>query len=118
MKHKLETKKGEIIILQLRTGYVKLNEYQHKTNIAESDLCQCGEIESVKHYLMECELYENGRELLRQRLFESCGIAHLDMNLLLDAKHDDEFMEWRDVILSELETVVLDTKRFLTPNSN
>ena len=118
IKHKLETKKGEIIISQLRTGYVKLNEYLHNTNIAESDLCQCGEIESVKHYLMECELNENGRELLRRKLFESCGITHLDMNLLLDAKHDDEFKEWRGVILSELETFVLETKRFLTPNSN
>ena len=54
----------------------------------------------MKHYLMECELYENGRELLRRKLFESCGIAHLDMNLLLDAKQDDEFKEWRGVILS------------------
>ena len=118
IKHKLETKKGEIIISQLRNGYAKLNEYLHKTNIAESDLCQCGEIESVKHYLMECELFENGRELLRRKLFESCGIAHLDMNLLLDAKHDDKFKEWRGVILSELETFVLETKCFLTPNSN
>ena len=49
----------------------------------------------MKHYLMECELYENGRELLRRKLFESCGIAHLDMNLLVDAKHDDEFKELR-----------------------
>ena len=45
----------------------------------------------MKHYLMECELYENGRELLRRKLFESCEIAQLDMNLLKDAKHDDEF---------------------------
>ena len=45
IKHKLETKKGAIIISQSRLGYVKLNEYLHKTNSAESDLCQCGEIE-------------------------------------------------------------------------
>ena len=30
IKHKLETKKGEIIISHLRTGYVKLNEYLHR----------------------------------------------------------------------------------------
>ena len=47
----------------------------------------------MKHYSMECELYENGRELMRRKLFESCGSTHLDMNLLLDAKHDDEFKD-------------------------
>ena len=81
-------------------------------------MCQCGEIESVKHFLIECELYENEREQLRRKLFESCGIVHIDMNLLLDAKHDEEFKDWRNVILSELETFVAGTKRFPTPNLN
>ena len=37
-------------------------------------------------------------------MFEICGIAHLDMNLLLNTKHDDEYKDWRNVILSELES--------------
>ena len=106
IKHKFDTRKGESVITQMRTGYAKLNEYLNKSNITESDMCQCGEIESVKHYLIECELYENEREQLRRKLFEICGIAHLDMNLLLDAKPDDEYKDWRNVILSELEAFV------------
>ena len=58
-KHKFDTRKGESVITQMRTGYAKLNEYLNKSNITESNMCQCGEIESVKHYLIECENYEN-----------------------------------------------------------
>ena len=83
---------------QLRTGYVKLNEYQQKSNITENDKCQCGETESMKHFLLECELYENEREKLKRNLFRSCGIDHFDMNILLDLKPDYEFKEWRSSI--------------------
>ena len=96
IKHKFDKRKGESVVAQLRTGYARLNEYLNKSNIAESDMCQCGEIESVKHYLIECEMYENEREQLRRKMFEICGIAHLDMNLLLGAKPDDEYKDWRD----------------------
>ena len=79
---------------------------------------QCGEIETVKHYLIECEMYENGREQLQRKMFEICGIANLDMNLFLYAKHDDIYNNWRNVILSKLETFVVGTKRFPTLNLN
>ena len=59
-------------------------------------------------------LYENQREKLRGKLFETCGIAHLDLNLLLDVKTDDDYKEWRTLILSELETFVAETKPFAT----
>ena len=36
--HKYQSTKGEIsIIIQLRTGYVRLNEYLQKTNVVESN---------------------------------------------------------------------------------
>ena len=54
------------------------------------------------------------REIMRERLFETCGIAHLDLNLLLDAKQDDEFTDWRSYILTELEDFVVGTGRFTT----
>ena len=117
-KHKFDTRKGESIISQLRTGYVRLNEYLKKSNITESDTCQCGEVESVRHYLLDCELYEDEREQLRRNLFQSCGIAHLDLNLILDLKPDDEQKDWRTAILSELETFIERTKRFSSPNQN
>ena len=47
-------------------------------------------------------------------LYECCGIIHLDINMLLDAKPEDDYREWRDLILSELETYVDETKLFTT----
>ena len=81
---KFESTKGEITVIQLRTGYARLNKYLHKINIVDCNKCQCGQIESISHYLLECSLYENERENLRRNLFQTCGIIHLDLNLLLD----------------------------------
>ena len=54
---------------------------------------------------------------MRKRLFECCVIIHLDINMLLDAKQEDDYRKWRDLILSELETYVDGTKRITTRDS-
>ena len=59
-------------------------------------------------------MYDSARENMRRTLFENCGIAHLDLNLLLDAKQNENFKDWRNILLSELETYVAETKRFTT----
>ena len=118
MKHSFESAGGERAVAQLRTGYARLNEYLHKVNVKESNKCQCGAVESVSHYLLFCPLFEKEREDMRKRLFENCGIIHLDLNILLDARKDDELKEWRSVILSELEMYVTKTERFATRPAN
>ena len=118
LKHSFESAGGERAVVQLRTGYARLNEYLHKVNVKESNKCQCGAVESVRHYLLCCPLFEKEREVLRKRLFENCGIMHLDLNILLDARKDDELKDWRSAILSELETYVAKTERFATRSAN
>ena len=61
-----ETTSGKRIISQLRTGYAALNEYLHKVSIKDHDSCECGEIESVGHFLLHCQKYETDRELMRK----------------------------------------------------
>ena len=95
-----------------------LNEYLCRVNVIESNTCQCGEIETVTHYLLHCPLFEEEREVLRKRLFDICGIIHLDLNMLLDVKKEDEFKDWRDTILSELESYVAKTQRFAARSTN
>ena len=94
--------------------YVGQNEYLHKCNIKETDLCKCGAKETLSHFLLECQEFDTTRELMRKRIFETCGITHLDLSLLLDAKEDDEFKDWRSFMLSELENFVVGTRRFAT----
>ena len=93
LNHTFQSSFGEKIIIQLRTGYTGLNEYLQKCNIKNDANCECGEKETINHYLLECENYENEREQMRKRLFECCGIIHLDINMLLDAKPEDDYKE-------------------------
>ena len=51
-----------------------------------------------------------------ERLFDCCGILHLDVNILLEAKQED-LKEWRDFILSELEGYMW-LKRNVSPHEN
>ena len=57
------------IITHLRTGYCTLNEYKLKTGLKDSPDCICGELENVRHYIEDCEMYESVREKLRVRLW-------------------------------------------------
>ena len=74
---------------KLSTGYARLNGYLHKVNVKESNKCQCGAIESVRHYLLYCPLFRKKKEVMRKKLFENCGIIREDLNILLDARKDD-----------------------------
>ena len=51
-------------MLQLRTGYSKLNDYRHKLGQVETRYCECGQIETVQHYLLDCPLYDEARYTL------------------------------------------------------
>ena len=70
-------------IAKLRLGYNKLKDYQFKLGICESNLCECGQIETVEHYLLHCELYFNERESLRTHIFNTTGTIELTSELLL-----------------------------------
>ena len=83
------------IILHLRTGYCKLNEYRCKLNQCESSECDCGEIETVQHFLLECPLYEDKRQQLLKNLFSRLGINYLDMDLLLGYGENEKIPGWR-----------------------
>ena len=50
------------IILHLWTGYCKFNVYRCKLNQCEIFECDCGEIEAVQHFILECPLYEDKRQ--------------------------------------------------------
>ena len=76
-------------IAKLRLGYNKLKEYQFKTGISDSNLCECGQIESVEHYLLNCELYFNEREALRTHIFNTTGTFELTCEMLLGCSKTD-----------------------------
>ena len=65
----LQQRKHIIWISRLRTGHCHLNQYLHRFNIIETPECECGgEKETVEHYLLNCELYDEERDVLRRRV--------------------------------------------------
>jgi ribonuclease HI len=42
------------ILAQIRGGYCRLNSYLHKIGQADSELCECGQKETVEHFLLAC----------------------------------------------------------------
>jgi len=118
-QHSFQSFTGESVISQLRSGYVRMNEYLSKVGATPSSECQCGEVESVEHYLLHCPIYDNPREILKRNLVVKCGIFHVDLHLLLDIRKDkDANSDWRGCILQELEAYVAATNRFAAKASS
>ena len=62
-------RKQVVLLSRLRTGHCHLNQYLHRFNIIETPECECGgEKETVEHYLLNCELYDEERDVLRRRV--------------------------------------------------
>jgi len=62
-------RKQVILLSRLRTGHCHLNQYLHRFNIIETPECECGGgKETVEHYLLNCELYDEERDALRRRV--------------------------------------------------
>jgi hypothetical protein len=100
------------IIYNLRSGYAKLNDYCHKLNITESANCQCGERETVEHYILHCDQYEEVREKLIHDMFLLSGSMHLSLEVLLTVGADEE------VSLAEMERIRLLAVQFTLCNFN
>jgi ribonuclease HI len=65
----LQQRKHVVCITRLRTGHCHLNEYLHRFDIIETAECECGaEKETIDHYLLNCELYDEERDALRRKV--------------------------------------------------
>ena len=84
----LQQRKHAVLIARLRTGHCHLNEYLYRFNIIETPECECGaEKETVDHFLLNCELYDEERDELRRRVrAQGMGISVLlgDNELIRD----------------------------------
>ena len=62
-------RKHVVLISPLRTGHCHLNQYLYRFNIIETPQCECrAERETVEHYLLNCEWYDEERDALRRRV--------------------------------------------------
>jgi len=75
-----KSRRIETAMARLRLGHVGLNKHLHRFNMALSEDCVCGEVETVSHYLLECPLYEQLRAAMRIKLLPhnvECNLKNL-----------------------------------------
>ncbi len=105
-------KKNFVVLNQLRTGYC-LNQYKSKICPNISPLCECGEQETVDHFMMNCTKQHEIREQLRLSIFFNTGITELSKELFLNCNSDnDPYPEYKDRILELFSIFLEKSKRF------
>ena len=104
------TRKGQILFNRLRLGNSDLKFNLHSINLAENDLCTCGEKETTEHYLLSCPNYD----IQRRSLFTflgNIGINTVTTNLLLNGT-DMEDETTNKKLISKVQEFILKSKRF------
>ena len=66
-----------------------MTRWPAKVGVSDTRNCSCGEVETIEHYLLNCENYFNERERMRIVLFQQTGIADLTTEILLGCNDTD-----------------------------
>ena len=79
----------------MRTGKCRLNAYLYGISAAETELCDCGELETVEHFIVHCRRWQAHRVELRTKADKRWG----DLSYLLggwsNARPDDTKANWK-----------------------
>ena len=96
------SRKLEVIFAQLRLGSSKLNAPLFKIKQSDSPLCsECLVAETPSHYLLECDLFQNERDVLKTGLL-NLNISVLSLQELLN----------NPITLKLTEQFIISSKRY------
>lgn len=70
------------LLAQMRTGHCWLNQHRKRIGLTDSEKCECGEVESISHVLLDCPLLQDNR----QRMYEESGLTKNSLSTLLGGK--------------------------------
>ncbi|CAG2210693.1 unnamed protein product [Mytilus edulis] len=90
-------------------GYCNLNSYKSMICPALIDKCSCGQIETVDHYLLYCENYEEAREKLRSALYFITSKLTLESEVLLATTENENYKHHIEDIQHLLGVFIKDT---------
>lgn len=87
----------ETSLARLRVGHVGLSQHLFRFEMSDSPLCSCGELENVKHFLLECNLYTLFRNEMIYDIRERLPNAQIDIKLLLGGSDNSEKIQ-KDIL--------------------
>jgi hypothetical protein len=106
---------------RLRLGTNELNESLFTRNLHHTPLCECGEIESVEHFLLNCPRYSHPRKELFQKIDQLGGLENgFTFNILskkikmvwLLRGNKDQKDSWNAMLFLDIHKFIKDSKRF------
>ena len=89
-----------------------MTRWPAKVGVSDTRNCSCGEVETIEHYLLNCENYFNERGRMRIVLFQQTGIADLTTEILLGYNDTDFKKEFDLAISTALGDFITQTARF------
>jgi hypothetical protein len=91
-----------MVLAQLRTRMVRLNEYLYRVGASESDQCAYGQAsESVKHFLFRCTQWDHQR----RQLFHETDARRGCLSSFLGGKAPSDPVKWTPNISAVRATV-------------
>ena len=63
-----KNRKIESTFCRLRIGHAGVKEHLFRFKLSEDNCCDCGEIESIEHMLIDCQLHTSERNIMKNKL--------------------------------------------------
>ena len=57
-------------LARIRMGHAGVNSHMHRFNMSDTDMCDCGEVETIEHYLFQCPKFTIERSYMYLNLTE------------------------------------------------
>ena len=107
------TRRQQTILARLRFGTCNLNFSKSRLHANVNEECECGMRETVRHFLLECPLFESARSELvaNVRTIRTMRDKVITEDVLLGGSGVSLSPEHWEVIVSSVEKYVLSTKR-------
>lgn len=77
----LDSRPVEVALARLRMGHAGVNAHMARFGMRDSDLCDCGAVETIAHYLLTCPVFRQERSTLVASL-TSLGVQFTLRNIL------------------------------------
>ena len=71
----------ETLFARMRIGHINVGEWMCRFGKAPTDRCHCGQIENIRHILVECRLYHAQRQTMIRK-FNCINVGFDFKNLL------------------------------------
>jgi ribonuclease HI len=97
----------ETAMARLRLGHVGLNQHLHRFQMRDSNLCSCGDVESIVHFLLECPNHQGARNDLKRQL-QSININFTVKNILGGGSYPSNVQK---IILEHVANYLLSTDK-------